>query len=85
MVPSHTALCVCSKPTMLLLFLEQATSRLTTALRHDVSTLGQFDCPPSGCVASGAADSRHLQHPFQLPDHDVAVHLDVTASKSSGA
>ena len=36
-------------------------------------------------MAPRTADSRHLQHPFQLPDHDVAVHLDVTTSQPAGA
>jgi hypothetical protein len=65
--------------------LNRLPSSLTTAPRHNVPTLRQLDCPPGDCVAPGTADSRHLQHPFQLLDHDVALHMDLTTSKSSGA
>jgi hypothetical protein len=36
-------------------------------------------------MAPGTTNSRHLQHHFQLPHHDVALHLDVTTSQPSGA
>jgi hypothetical protein len=36
-------------------------------------------------VAPRATNSRDLQHPVQLPTHDVAMNLDVTTSKSPRA